>query len=96
MEPLTKLTKEKAKFEWKEEQQKTFDEIKAKCSEDIVLACPKINEPFHLHAGACDEQIGGMMTQDNKVLAAYSTKLNESQAKHSIAEKELLSIDKYC
>ena len=93
MEPLTRLTKERVKFEWKEEQQKAFDAIKAKCSEAIMLVYPKINEPFHLYKDACHVQIGGVMTQDNKVLAVCSTKLDEAPRKHQITEKELLAID---
>ena len=96
MEPLRKLTKEKAKFQWKEEQQKAFDAIKAKCSEAIMIACPKINEPLHLRANACDVQIGGMMTHGNKVLATCSTKLNEAQTNNPTTEKELLVVDKCC
>ena len=66
MVPLTKLTKDNAKFEWKEEQQQALDTVKAKCSESMMLACSKTNEPFHSHADACDVKIGGVLTQDNK------------------------------
>ena len=79
MGPLTQLTKEKAKFEWKEEQQKGFDAIKAKWSKAIVLVRPKTNELFYPCADACDAQVGGAMTQDIKALAVCSTKLNEAQ-----------------
>ena len=96
VEPLTKLTKDNAKFEWKEEQQQALGAVKAKCCEFVVLVCPKTNEPFHLRADACDVQVGGMLTQDDKALAAHSTKLNEAQKKHPVAEKELLAIDKCC
>ena len=61
-----------------------------------MLVHPKTSDPFHLHADACDVQVRGMMTQDDKVLAACSTKLNEAQQKHPIAEKESLAIDKCC
>ena len=76
MEPLTKITRNNAKIEWKEEQEQAFDAVKAKCSESMILVCPKINESFHLHADACDMQIGGVLTQDNKVLAVCPAKLN--------------------
>ena len=87
IEPLKRLSKEKVKFEWKEEQQKVFDAIEAKCSEAIMLVYPKINEQIHLYTDACHIQIIGVITQDNKVLTVYSTKLDEAQRKHPITEK---------
>ena len=53
----------------------------------------KKNKPFHLHADDYDAQTGGMLTQDEKVLAAYSTKLIEAQKKYPVREKESLSTD---
>ena len=65
----------------------------------LSLQCshvPKKNEPFHSCAGACDAKVRGALTQDNKVLAAHSTTLNEAQKKCLVAEKESLATDKCC
>ena len=52
-----------------------------------MLVYPKINEQIHLYTDACHIQIIGVITQDNKVLTVYSTKLDEAQRKHPTTEK---------
>ena len=94
VEPITKLTKDKIKWQWKEEQQKAIEATKAKTDESIVLVCPDVNKTFHLHTDACDVQVGGTLVQDNQVLEVYSTKLTEAKQKYQVTEKDLLAIDK--
>jgi len=90
--PLTKLTSNKAKFVWEEEQQKSFKEIKRVISREVMLSFPDFKKEFHLYTDASDYQLGGVIMQDNKPLAFYSRKLNSAQKNYTTAEKELLSI----
>ena len=94
--PLTNLSGKRT-FEWGPEQQKTFDEVKALLSKDVLLAYPNHTKPFYIYCDSSDYQLGATIYQldDNgkKIPVAYfSKKLNPAQRNYPIGEKELLSI----
>ena len=77
--PLTKLTSPTTKFQWTETEQKAFDTIKRIISRETLLTYPDFNKPFILHTDASHEQLGVVISQDNKPIAFYSRKLTETQ-----------------
>ena len=58
----------------------------------MLLAYPDFNAPFHIHTDASKNQIGAVISQNNKPIAFYSRKMNNAQRTHTNTEKELLSI----
>ena len=92
LEPLTRLTSSKVKFEWTEEQQKAFKTIKNVMAKKILLSYPDFSKPFHIYTDASDKQLGGIIVQDDKPIALYSRKLTPPQRNYTVMEKELLSI----
>ena len=66
LEPLTRLTSSKVKFEWTEEQQKAFRTIKNVMAKKILLSYPDFSKPFHIYTDASDKQLGGIIVQDDK------------------------------
>jgi len=58
--PLLNLLKKKFSFEWKEEQQKAFEELKEKLSFIPYAKIPKFHKPFEVHTNISDFTIGGV------------------------------------
>jgi hypothetical protein len=50
--PLTGLVSPLVKYNWGEEQQKTFDEIKQKVSQETLLTFPDFEKEFHVYTDA--------------------------------------------
>ena len=90
--PLTKLSSPMTQFKWTEVEQKAFDTIKRIISRDTLLTYPDFNKPFILHTDASHEQLGVVISQDNKPIAFYSRKLTDTQKRYTMTEYELLSI----
>ena len=90
--PITKLASKTVKFEWGDEQQKAFEQMKAIISEDVLLQYPDPNHPFHIHPDASDYQLGSVIKQHGHPVAYYSRKLTKTQQNYTTIEKELLSI----
>ena len=50
--PFYDLTRTETKFVWTTEQEKLFNDIKDRISEDTNLAIPDTIHPFHVHVDA--------------------------------------------
>jgi transposase InsO family protein len=90
--PLSALTSSKAKWNWTEECQKSFDQIKAMIARETLLTYPDFNKPFEIHTDASQVQLGACISQEGKPVAFYSRKLNPAQTRYTTTERELLSI----
>jgi len=84
--------KSKRKFEWTDECQVAFNDMKKLVARDVMLAYPDFSAPFVIYTDASDRQLGGVITQKNRPLAFYSRKLNSAQRNYTTTERELLSI----
>lgn len=82
----------KRKFEWTEECQSAFNDMKKLVARDIMLAYPDFSQPFVIYTDASDRQLGAVITQNNRPLAFYGRKLNSAQRNYTTTERELLSI----
>ena len=63
--PLAKLTG-KEQWEWTDEQQKAFEGLKAKISEEITLTIPNDEGQFRIEVDASDFAMGGILSQHQK------------------------------
>lgn len=95
--PLTDLTKKNARFRWTKEAQTSFDILKECLSRPPILIHPDYEKQFVLSADASDNVLGGMLGQTDKngiirPIAYFSKKLNSTQKRYTILEKELMSI----
>ncbi len=90
--PLTALTSKNVPFKWTDELQTNFETIKRVLGREVLLAYPDFNAPFHIHTDASKNQIGAVISQNNKPIAFYSRKMNSAQRNYTTTEKELLSI----
>jgi hypothetical protein len=67
--PLTGLVSPLVNYKWGEEQQKAFDEIKQKVSQETLLAFPDFEKEFHAYTDASNKQLGAVIMQEGKPLA---------------------------
>jgi hypothetical protein len=87
--PLTGFVIPLVKYKWGEEQQKAFDEIKQKVSQDTLLAFSDLEKEFHVYTDASNKQLGAVIMQEGEPLALYSRKLNSAQTCYITGKEEL-------
>ncbi|GKD28386.1 reverse transcriptase [Tanacetum coccineum] len=63
--------------------------------EEPVLRLPDVTMPFELHTDASNFAIGGVLMQDGHPIAFESRKLNETERKYTMQEKEMTAVV-YC
>jgi transposase InsO family protein len=95
--PLTELTKTQVTFVWGEEQQKAFDELKAKLTSAPVLAHPDPSRQYILHTDASGFATAAVLSQQQedgtiRPVAYYSKKMGPAERNYGITDKELLAI----
>ncbi|KAJ0408806.1 hypothetical protein P43SY_000702 [Pythium insidiosum] len=89
---LNRLTSTKVPFTWLPSDTDAFRAIQKAFAQAVLLAFPDFDKPFHVFADASGRQIGGIITQDSKILACFSRSLNKHQVNYTVMELELLSI----
>ena len=95
--PLTKLLKENSEFEWGEEQNAAFSQLKACLSSAPILVHPDWEHPFLLQTDASDYAIGAVLAQvddhgQQRVVHYLSRQLTDAEKKWDVREKELLAV----
>jgi len=96
VKPLTKLTEKGIKFEWTQEQQEAFDNLKEKLITAPVLQYQNFNDEFILTTDASDFAIGGILSQgvigQDRPITYASRILSHAEQNYNTTEKELLAI----
>eukprot|EP01018_Ginkgo_biloba_P004724 Gb_28015 [translate_table: standard] len=90
--PLTELLKKSKRFKWTDQCQKSFDILKQKLTDAPILTLPDMEKPFTLYTDASGIAIGVVLTQQGKVIAYESRKMNDAEKKYPIFDQELLAI----
>nr|XP_033514680.1 uncharacterized mitochondrial protein AtMg00860-like [Nicotiana tomentosiformis] len=91
-EPLTELLKKSKPWVWTEHCQKAFEGLKEAVTEELVLALPDFAKTFEVHTNASDFAIGGVLMKDKHPIAFKSRKLNETERRYTMQEKEMTGI----
>jgi hypothetical protein len=84
---LSNLLKKELSFEWKEEQQKAFEDLKSKLSFTLALKFPNFTKPFEIQTDANDFGIGGVFMQDGHSITFKSKKICGAQLQWPTHEK---------
>jgi hypothetical protein len=95
--PLTNMTKKDQPYEWKEEQQEAFKELKKAITSNPVLAMFDPKKPITIETDASNFAIGGVLSQpgdDGKLrpVAFFSHKLNGPVLRYPTYDKEMYAI----
>ncbi|PKU79202.1 RNA-directed DNA polymerase [Dendrobium catenatum] len=91
MAPITDILKQ-SQFTWSEEQQRSFEAIKAALSTAPVLVLPDFDKPFTVDTDASTVGVGAVLSQDNKPVEFFSEKLCPSRQKWTVYEQELYAV----
>ena len=102
--PLFKLLEKDAKFSWKKDCQKSFEELRSHLTTALIVRAPNWQLPFEVMWDASDLAIGAVLGQREGAkpyVVYYARKtLNEAQRNYTTTEKELLAVvyvlDKFC
>lgn len=89
--PLTQLLK-KDSFQWSNEAQQAFEDLKLAMSTTPVLALSDFSEKFTVETDASSGGIGAVLTQKGHPLAYINRALGQKQLGMSVYEKELLAV----
>ncbi|XP_014208619.1 uncharacterized protein LOC106639490 [Copidosoma floridanum] len=101
--PLLKLLRKGQAWEWKEEQEQAFNELKNSLIKAPVLARPDFSKLFTVQCDASGLAIGAVLTQEHEdgehPIVFVSRTLNPVEKNYSTTEKECLAmvwaIDKF-
>jgi len=95
-EPLTRLTRKMARFEWTEEAQLSFEALKKALVESTSLAFPVPQEHCILDTDASDVAVGAVLSQRidgiERPIAFFSRVMNETQRRYCTTRRELLAV----
>ena len=99
--PLHRLTERTCTFQWTNECQVAFEDLRHRLSSAPILAHPDFNRPFILDTDASNFGIGAVLSQigeDNKehVVAYGSRLLNKAERRYCVTRRELLAVVTFC
>ncbi|XP_054806284.1 uncharacterized protein LOC129308952 [Prosopis cineraria] len=89
--PLIDCTKGE-KFQWTEQAQKSFEELKKKLTEAPVLALPNFDQVFEVSCDTSNTGISAVLSQDGHPIAFFSEKLNDAKLRYSTYDKKFYAI----
>ncbi|KAE8723917.1 hypothetical protein F3Y22_tig00011277pilonHSYRG00002 [Hibiscus syriacus] len=89
---LTELLKKDKVWEWSTKCQDTFEKIKEAIMNEPVLVFPNYTKSFVVFTDASDVAIGGVLMQEGHPVAYESRKLNETERRYSVHEKEMTAV----
>ena len=89
--PMTEVLKGKS-FEWSDQAQFAFEEIKRRLTSAPVLSLPDFSKIFEVECDASGVGIGDVLSQEKRHIAYFSEKLNEAKRKYSTYDKEFYAI----
>jgi hypothetical protein len=91
--PLTNLLKKfVGTYEWDGACNEAFETLKGILVKTPVLKLPDFNKDFEIHFDASNFAIGGILVQERRLMAFESKKLNETERRWPIHEKEMWAV----
>jgi hypothetical protein len=90
--PMTKLMKKGVAFEWNEDCQKSFEELKVCLTTAPVLTLPKPGEEYVIYSDASHQGLGCVLMQMSKVIAYASRQLRKHELNYPTHDLELAAV----
>jgi hypothetical protein len=89
--PITECLKG-GMFKWTEKAQKSFELLNQKVTKAPILMLPNFSRVFKVHCDACNLGIGGVLSQEDKPIAFFREKFNDSRKKYSTYDKKFYAL----
>ncbi|KAK8501513.1 hypothetical protein V6N12_041447 [Hibiscus sabdariffa] len=90
--PLTKLLRKDQPFEWSEDRQRSFDQIKQALTHALVLVQPESGKEFTGYSDASHSSLGCVLMQGENVVAYASRQLKNHELNYLTHDLELTAI----
>jgi hypothetical protein len=89
---ITSLQRKGVKFQWTEECEKSFQQLKQLLTSAPILKIADPDEEFVVCTDACKEGLGGVLSQNGLVICFESRKLKENEKLYATYDLELAAI----
>ena len=89
---MTVLTKKNKKYEWTDDCEKSFTELKRRLTSAPILTLPETNRGFDMYSDASITGLGVVLMQDGKVIAYASRQRKEHEKNYPIHDLELAAV----
>ena len=90
--PLTRLTRKDVAFEWTEECEQSFQELKKRLTTAPVLALPDNAGNFVIYSDASLRGLGCVLMQHDRVIAYASRQLKKHEQNYPVHDLELAAV----
>lgn len=95
-DPLRKLTKKDTPFDWGDEQQNAFTQLKDQLSNPTTLGYYKVSDRTQLYADASPVGLGAVLVQfdgqEPRIISYASKSLSDTEKRYCQTEKEALAL----
>ena len=90
--PMTRLTRKGVKFDWNEECENAFQELKRKLTTAPVLTAPISGELFTIYCDTSIVGLGCVLMQQGKVVVYASRQLKQHERNYPAHDLELIVV----
>ncbi|CAN6445433.1 unnamed protein product [Victoria cruziana] len=90
--PMTRLLKKGVALDWTGECEQSFQEIKRRLTTAPILVLPKVGEPYVVYTDASRDGYGGVLMQNDRVIAYTSRQLRPHEKNYATHDLELGAI----
>ncbi|VVA32612.1 PREDICTED: retrotransposon, partial [Prunus dulcis] len=90
--PLTRLTRKGIKFEWSDECEKSFNELKTRLTTAPVLTLPDDGGNFVIYSDASQQGLRCVLMQHGRVIAYASRQLKKHEMNYPVHDLELAAV----
>jgi hypothetical protein len=90
--PITSLQRKGVKFQWTLDCEKSFQHLKQLLTSAPILGITDLDEDFIVCTNACNEGLGGVLSQNGFVICYESRKLKDHEKNYATHDLELAAI----